>query len=219
MKWNIFRAHIKEGFTLLELRAIKRAYLEMEEAHRDEIRDDGKPYILHPIESVLEAYAFGERDVEVMVAILMHDVLESAQDFGKTLTALDLEMRHGIPAACRVQWMTKTEHTKEHRLVHWQNFRKCKDRKVYKAKCYERLNNVSSFSHMKAKKNESKEQRIKRKVNETIREFVPLVTWLLADVEVRSFPNELARDKERHLIKNIRSAFSAGLARYNARFA
>jgi (p)ppGpp synthase/HD superfamily hydrolase len=218
MKWNTFRAHIKIGFTPLELRAIRKAYVEMEEAHEGETRDAGGPYKIHPIESALSAYDMGERDVEVIVAILMHDILESSHDYGKGITSRDLEKRHGGLAACRVQWMTKFEHTEKHRQSHWEYFRKCRDHKVYKAKCYERLNNVTSFSQMKAKPHETKKARIERKVRETVREFVPIVKWLLADVEVRAFKSEEQRSKERDLIQNIAASFKRELAPYNVAF-
>jgi hypothetical protein len=71
---------------------------------------------------------------------------------------------------------------------------------------------------MKAKPHETKKARIERKVRETVREFVPIVKWLLADVEVRAFKSEEQRSKERDLIQNIAASFKRELAPYNVAF-
>lgn len=218
MRWEKFHERIQEGFSLEDLHEIEKAFIVMETTHDGERRDDNRPYRYHPIESALDAYTMGERDHEVMCAILAHDVLESAKKLGKPITIRDLEKTLGEATACRVSWMTKDGHTEQARAKSWQRFRACKDHKTFKAKSYERLNNVKSFGEMKAKPNETKRSRIKRKVSETVREFSPIIAWLEADVETRSFSSEAARRKERTLIKNIRREFERRLLCYGVRF-
>ena len=217
MRWETFSKRIP-GFTPKDLQDIKVAFDLMYDTHDGERRDDNRPYRHHPIGSALDAYAMGERDPEVICAILAHDVLESAKKLGKPLTLRDLEEKVGPSTACRVRWMTKEGHTDRARASSWKTFRDCKDHKTYKAKACERLNNVRSFKLMKAKPGETKHQRIRRKVNETVKEFSPIMAWLETDVETRSFPSEQARAKERAIIKNIRLAFERELRVYSVKF-
>lgn len=218
MKWDTFQKRIQDGSTSEGLHEIKNAFDLMESTHDGERRDDNRPYRLHPIEATIGAHDLGERDPEVLAAILGHDTLESAKKLGKPVTTQVLEQKLGTATACRVSWMTKEGHTDEARAKHWQHFRACKDHKAYKAKSFERLDNVKSFSSMKGKPGETKRERIRRKVKETVREFAPIIAWLEADVEIRSFGTEEARNAERMLIRNLREAFRHELGKYGAKF-
>ena len=217
MEWKTFRVHIQDGITENGLHTIRRAFVLVDYAHDGELRDGGKPYKDHPIEATLDGYDIGERDPETLAATVAHDVLESARKLGRPLTLENLEKKTDVATACRISWMTKEGHDMFSRSDHWKNFLACKDRKTFKAKCYDRLNNVKSFDDMKPKGKESKERRIKRKVTETVEVFSRVLAWLEADVEVRSFKTKAERDAERHLIANIRKAFNEGLAPYGAR--
>lgn len=218
MDWETVHAHIQEGIPPQGLRLIKQSFMTMDMAHDGEFRDDGRPYRGHPIDSFVRAYNMGERDPEVLAAILSHDVLESSKSLGKPMTVLELETYIGAATACRTSWMTKRDHSNNSHVVYWTTLRSCRDHKTLKAKCYERADNVSTFGEMKAKGKETQGMRIKRKLDETVREFVPIVNWLLADVEVRSFKSEEARNEERVLVKKIRCDFEQELAKYGRKF-
>ncbi|HCC06050.1 TPA: hypothetical protein DEP94_01655 [Candidatus Nomurabacteria bacterium] len=218
MNWKTVRVHIQKGIPPQGMDLVKNSFVIMDVTHDGETRDDGKPYRDHPVRSLFIAYDMGEWDPEVLAAILSHDVLESSKSLGKPMTVLELETHVGTATACRTSWMTKKDHTTNSHVVYWSSLRCCRDHKTLKAKSYERLDNVSTFGKMKAKGKETREMRIKRKLDETVREFVPIVNWLLADLEIRAFKSEDARDKERILVKKIRHAFEQELAKYGRKF-
>lgn len=218
MKWKTFHAHIQEGFTPQGLRLIKRSFFAMDNAHDGEFRDDGRPYRVHLIDSFDRAYNMGERDPEVQAAILTHDMLESLETLGRPITVLKLVSQIGSPTACRVSWMTKRKPMVDQHVEYWLPLRGSKDHRTLKAKCYERQDNITTFKDMKAKPGETKKMRIRRKLDETVREFVPIVNWLLADVELRNFDSEESRNKERALINNIRRGFEYELGKYGRKF-
>ena len=218
MNWKIFHAHIQDGFTPQGLRLIKRSFVTMHNAHDGELRDDGRPYRTHPTDSFIRAYDMGERDPEVLSSILTHDVLESLKKIGRPITVLKLGSKIGMPTACRVSWMTKEKPMVNPHTEYWLPLRGCGDHKTLKAKSYERQDNILTFKDMKAKPGETQKIRIKRKLDETVREFVPIVNWLLADVELRNFDNEESRNKERTLINNIRRGFEYELGKYGRKF-
>jgi len=218
MDWKILHAHIQEGSTPQGLHLIRRSFVAMDNAHDGEFRDDGRPYRVHLTDSFTRAYDMGERDPEVLATILTHDILESLKKLSKPMTVIELGSQIGMSTACRVSWMTKKKPMADPHTEYWLPMRGCKDHKTLKAKCYERQDNISTFKDMKAKPNESKETRIRRKLDETIREFVPIVNWLLADIEIRAFKNEKARNDERVLVNNIRRGFEYELGKYGRKF-
>ena len=66
-----------EYFTSKELDLLQKAYSVASEAHRDQIRQEGSPYITHPV-AVAETLLKLNLDVETVCAGLMHDVLEDS---------------------------------------------------------------------------------------------------------------------------------------------
>ena len=67
----------REYFTSKELDMLQQAHSVANEAHKDQFRQEGSPYITHPIavaETLLELHL----DVETVCAGLMHDVLEDS---------------------------------------------------------------------------------------------------------------------------------------------
>jgi (p)ppGpp synthase/HD superfamily hydrolase len=81
--------------------AVKKAYSMAESAHAGMTRQDGTPYIHHPA----RVCAFlisecGVKDVEVLQAALLHDVVEDT-----SVTVSDIEAQFGRRTAEYVDWL------------------------------------------------------------------------------------------------------------------
>lgn len=55
---------------------VERALAYAEEAHKDHARDEGVPYIIHPIRATRSLINAGVTDADVLAATLLHDVVE-----------------------------------------------------------------------------------------------------------------------------------------------
>jgi guanosine-3',5'-bis(diphosphate) 3'-pyrophosphohydrolase len=88
----------------LELRnkEIKATILFATEAHLDEFREGGLPYITHPMAGLVLIADWGIRCSKIWKAILTHDVFESRPDISFEKLALVI----GVPAAQVVQELT-----------------------------------------------------------------------------------------------------------------
>jgi (p)ppGpp synthase/HD superfamily hydrolase len=88
-----------------ELGQVKRAYELALVAHRGQVRDEGAPYIVHPVR--VAASLVQEVEVyspELVCAALMHDVIEDSP-----ITRMEIEAKFGADVA-RVVWLlTKFE--------------------------------------------------------------------------------------------------------------
>jgi GTP pyrophosphokinase len=82
---------------------IAKAYAVASEAHKDQLRKSGEPYIIHPL-NVAIILADLELDKESIVAGLLHDVVEDT-----TMTEEDLEREFGQDVALLVDGVTKLE--------------------------------------------------------------------------------------------------------------
>lgn len=71
---------------------VETAYLFAESAHKDQVRLSGKPYISHPV--AVASYLAGKKyDVNILIAALLHDVLEdSAVTFDELKTKFGLSV-------------------------------------------------------------------------------------------------------------------------------
>ena len=86
------------------------AYRVAAEAHRGQLRDEGTPYIEHPVRVAQILWSeLGVRDVEVLIAALNHDVLE---DCG--LDESFMASKYGARVAELVTHVTKQPAAAEH---------------------------------------------------------------------------------------------------------
>lgn len=94
------------------------AYALARRVHAGHSRDEGTPYILHPLRVALilaEECHIG--DPEVIAAALLHDVIEdSARANQPALAAADLEREFGARVARMVALLTKETAPPEHKL-------------------------------------------------------------------------------------------------------
>lgn len=89
-----------------DLDAVRRAYLMAESAHRDQMRDEGTPYIVHPLRVAvslvdeLEIYSS-----KLVCSALLHDVIEDSP-----ITREEVSHHFGEDVAEVVWLLTKLEH-------------------------------------------------------------------------------------------------------------
>lgn len=175
-----FRARNPRASTQL----IEDAYVVARDAHRDQVRRSGDPYIAHPLGVAMILAELGLDDVTVASALL-HDAVEDtdvtltdlAETFGQDVTAIV----DGVTKLDRLQFDSKEEQqaaTMRKMLVAM-----AKDLRVLLIKLADRLHNLRTIASLP----ETKQQRI---AQETLDVYAPLahrlgiqdVKWQLEDL-------------------------------------
>ncbi len=191
-----------------------------EQAHRDQRRRSGEPYLSHCL-AVAEIVHHLNLDHEAIAAAILHDVVEDC-----AVTLEQLEVRFGVPIARMVAGVTKMGRISElrdsaasdHRNTTDQaeNIRKlllamAEDVRVVIIKLADRLHNMRTLRYL----DESQQRRIAR---ETLDIYAPLanrlgiwhVKWELEDLALRYLEPDTYRqiaalldgrrvDRERHI--------------------
>ncbi|MBE5840212.1 MAG: bifunctional (p)ppGpp synthetase/guanosine-3',5'-bis(diphosphate) 3'-pyrophosphohydrolase [Butyrivibrio sp.] len=144
-----------------DISLIEKAYQQAAEAHKDQLRKSGEPYIIHPL-CVAIILADLEMDKETIAAGLLHDVVEDT-----ILTKEEIEKEFGADVALLVDGVTKltnlqlstdnTNKTQEQIDMQAQNLRKmflamAKDIRVILIKLADRLHNMRTLAHMPPEK-------------------------------------------------------------------
>ena len=144
-----------------DISLIEKAYNQAAEAHKDQLRKSGEPYIIHPL-CVAIILADLEMDKETIAAGLLHDVVEDT-----ILTKEEIEKTFGSDVALLVDGVTKltalqlstdqTNKTQEQIDMQAQNLRKmflamAKDIRVILIKLADRLHNMRTLGHMPPEK-------------------------------------------------------------------
>lgn len=132
-----------------DVEAVRQAYRFADEAHLGQLRNNGEPYITHPI-AVTAQCATWKLDAQALMAALLHDSIE---DCG--VTKADLIERFGAPVAELVDGLTKLEKlqftTREENQA--ESFRKmllamARDVRVILIKLADRSHNMRTLSDM-----------------------------------------------------------------------
>jgi len=148
---------------------IERAYLLAAEAHAPQKRENGDPYIGHPL-AVAEILAGYRLDAGTIITALLHDVVED------TPVALDaLEKRFGKEVARLVDGVTKLTRLElqSERTKQAENFRKLvlamsEDIRVLLVKLADRLHNMRTLGAV------AKPEKRARTARETLEIYAPL---------------------------------------------
>ncbi len=206
---------------------VRLAYRYADEAHLGQLRNNGEPYITHPI-AVAAQCAEWKLDAQALMAALLHDALE---DCG--ITKIELIEKFGSPVAELVDGLTKLDklqfHTREENQA--ESFRKmllamARDVRVILIKLADRSHNMRTLSDMPR----SKWGRI---ASETIEIYAPIAHRLglnqtyreLQDLSFRhlrpwryailSKAVAKARSRRRDLIQKVQKEVEATFAAAN----
>ncbi|MBQ8591878.1 MAG: bifunctional (p)ppGpp synthetase/guanosine-3',5'-bis(diphosphate) 3'-pyrophosphohydrolase [Lachnospiraceae bacterium] len=165
-----------------DISLIQRAYDLAYNAHKEQVRKSGEPYIVHPL-CVAIVLADLELDKETIVAGLLHDVVEDT-----ILTEEEIEEQFGADVALLVDGVTKLQKLQfsdekaadrefnERAEMQAENLRKmflamAKDIRVIMIKLADRLHNMRTLKHMPPEK----QQRIAK---ETLDIYAPIADRL-----------------------------------------
>ena len=161
---TIRRYHPSDDISMVE-----KAYRVAAEAHKDQKRKSGEPYIIHPL-CVAIILADLEMDKETIVAAILHDVVEDT-----VMTLDELTKEFGSEVALLVDGVTKLTQlswSADKVEIQAENLRKmflamAKDIRVILIKLADRLHNMRTLQYMKPEKQ-------KEKAKETLEIYSPI---------------------------------------------
>lgn len=170
-------ARVKKYHPSADISLIEKAYNIAYEAHKEQVRKSGEPYIIHPL-CVAIILADLEMDKETIASGLLHDVVEDT-----VMTTEEIAEEFGRDVANIVDGVTKLEQL-DFRGVQFadkdaerlekqaENLRKmflamAKDIRVIIVKLADRLHNMRTLQHMRPEKQQEK-------ARETLEIYSPL---------------------------------------------
>ena len=165
----ILRYHPSDDLTL-----VRSAYELAREAHKDQKRHSGEPYIIHPLHVAI-ILAEMEMDKETIVSGLLHDVVEDTD-----VTLDEIREKFGDEIATIVDGVTKLTRLnlgdKDKLQIQAENLRKMflsmsKDIRIIIVKLADRLHNMRTLEYQRAEKQ-------REKAAETLDIYAPLADRL-----------------------------------------
>lgn len=185
-KYKHFEAVIKENNPAADLARIRAAFDFAQNAHDNQRRKDGTPFVSHPL-AAAEIIAEMGLDEEAIMAALLHDCIEDTgvthEEIAKRFGASVAEIVEGVTKLSRVTYTSKEEEQME-------NLRKmllamAKDIRVVLIKMADRLHNMRTMGYLSAEKQSEK-------ALETMEIYAPLahrlgmqkIKWELEDLSI-----------------------------------
>ncbi len=221
--YQVLIRHVKKYHPSDDISVIEKAYKVASEAHKDQKRKSGEPYIIHPL-YVAIILADLEMDKDTMVAGLLHDVLEDT-----VMTEEQMTEVFGVEVVQLVDGVTKLENIplssgsgteSDARLeLQAENLRKmflamAKDIRVIIIKLADRLHNMRTLKYQKPES----QQRIAK---ETLEVYSPIAQRLgiskikieLDDLSLKYLEPEAYYDlvSKIALRKSVRETYIAGI--------
>ena len=171
--YNELITSVKKYHPSADISMIEKAYNIAYDAHKDQVRKSGEPYIIHPL-CVAIILADLELDKETIVAGILHDVVEDT-----VMTNEEIRKEFSAEVELLVDGVTKLgQLSYSHDKVDEQaeNLRKmflamAKDIRVILIKLADRLHNMRTLQYMKPEKQ-------KEKARETMDIYAPLAQRL-----------------------------------------
>ena len=151
-------ARVRKYHPSTDISMIEKAYRIAKEAHKDQVRKSGEPYIIHPL-WVGIILADLEMDKETIVAGMLHDAVEDTD-----MTREDITKEFGEEVALLVDGVTKLgqlSYSQDKLEVQAENLRKmflamAKDIRVIIIKLADRLHNMRTLEFMTPAKQQEK---------------------------------------------------------------
>ena len=164
-------SELREKVPKNKLLEVKASYLIACDIHKDQFRESGEPYIIHPLNVANNLLNMGVYDSDTICAALLHDTIEDAkedftkEDIAQLINPTVAELVDGVTKISRMNFSTKNDQNKA-------NTRKIingltKDVRIILIKLADRLHNMETLQYKKPEKQFANAM-------ETMELFVPL---------------------------------------------